>query len=88
MHMILVIAGGVVLLGLFTLFNYLWGGAGANLATGAKLFIPVWLVITLINMWVGVTKTGYSVKDELPILLIVFAIPALIAAFTIWRMSR
>lgn len=88
MHMILVIAGGVILLGLFTLFNYLWGGAEANLATGAKLFIPVWLLITLINMWVGVTKAGYSVKEELPILLIVFAIPAIIAAFTIWRMSR
>lgn len=88
MHMILVITGGVVLLGLFTLFNYLWGGSGADLTTGAKLFIPVWLVITLVNMWVGVTKAGYSVKDELPILLIVFAIPALIAAFTIWRMAR
>lgn len=88
MHMILVIAGGVILVGLFTLFNYLWGGAGTDLAMGAKLFIPVWLVIALVNMWVGVTKAGYSVKDELPILLIVFAIPALIAAFTIWRMAR
>lgn len=88
MHMILVISGGIVLLGLFALFTYLWGGADANLATGAKLFIPVWLVITLVNMWVGVTKAGYSVKEELPILLIVFAVPAIIAAFTIWRMSR
>jgi hypothetical protein len=88
MHMAMVIASGIVILGLFTLFTYLWGGAGANLATGAKLFIPVWLVIALVNMWVGVTKAGYSVKEELPILLIVFAIPAVIAAFAIWRLSR
>lgn len=88
MHMLMVIGGGVVLLGLFTLFNYLWGGAEAKLSIGATLFIPTWLVISLVNMWVGVNKAGYSVKEELPILLIVFAIPAVIAALTIWRLSR
>ncbi len=88
MHIIMVISGGIVLLGLFMLFGYLWGGAEPNFATAGKLFIPVWLMIALINMWVGVAKAGYSVRDELPILLIVFAVPAIVAAFTICRMSR
>ncbi len=88
MHMILVIAGGILLFGLFMLFNYLWGGAATNFAIGAKLFIPLWLVISLVNMWVGVAKAGYSVKEELPILLIVISVPTLFAAVTIWRMAR
>lgn len=88
MHMILVISGGAIALGLFLLFGHLWGGSKADLALAAKLFVPFWLVIALANMWVGVTKAGYSVRDEFPILLAVFAIPAAMAAIAIWRLTR
>lgn len=88
MHMILVIAGGIVLLCLFTLFGKLWGGSTSDLRLAAKLFVPIWLAISLVNMWIGVTKAGYSVREELPILGIVFAIPAIVAAVAIWRLSR
>ncbi|MFW7355182.1 MAG: hypothetical protein ACODTL_04435 [Brucella sp.] len=43
MHMLLVIVGGVVLLSVFALFGKLWGGDITGVATGAKLFTPVWL---------------------------------------------
>jgi len=88
MHMAMVIGGGVVLLGLFLLFGKLWGGAKPDYALAAGLFLPVWLVISLVNMWVGVTRAGYSVRDELPILLIVFVVPALLAGLAIWRLAR
>jgi hypothetical protein len=67
MHMLMVITGGVVLLGLFLLFGRLWGGDAAGLAAGAKWFIPVWLAVSMANLWVGVTHAGYSVREELPI---------------------
>lgn len=73
---------------MFALFGKLWGGDIAAIATGAKLFIPVWLAVTLVNMWVGVTKAGYTVAQELPILLIVFAVPAAVAGLIIWQMLR
>jgi hypothetical protein len=88
MHMLMVIVGGIVLLGLFLLFGKLWGGAHAELALAAKLFVPTWLAVAVTNMWVGVTKAGYSVRDELPILAIVFIVPALLAAGIVWRMAR
>jgi hypothetical protein len=88
MHMAMVIGGGLVLLGLFLLFGKLWGGSEPDLGLAAKLFAPVWLAMSLTNMWVGVTKAGYSVRDELPILLIVFAVPAAVAGIAIWRMAR
>jgi uncharacterized membrane protein (DUF485 family) len=42
-------------------------------ATTVKYFLVLWLVATLVNMWIGVNKAGYSVKDEAPIALLVFA---------------
>ncbi|MEN4917061.1 hypothetical protein ABE485_00210 [Achromobacter spanius] len=85
MHVAMVIGGGVVLLGVFLLFGKLWGADAAALAVAAKAFIPVWLVVSAVNMWVGVTHAGYSVREELPILLIVFLVPAVLAALAIWR---
>lgn len=88
MHMLLVIIGGAVLLGVFALFGKLWGGDVAGIASGAKIFVPVWLVVASTNMWVGVTKAGYSVAQELPILLVVFAVPAALAAVLAWQLAR
>jgi hypothetical protein len=88
MHMAMVIAGGVVLLGVFLLFGRLWGGDATGMATAAKLFVPVWLVVSCVNLWVGVAKAGYTVREEMPILLIVFALPAVIAGIAVWQVSR
>ncbi|QOG07397.1 hypothetical protein IGS74_03900 [Aureimonas sp. OT7] len=88
MHMLLVIVGGAVLLGVFVLFGKLWGGDLAGIAMGAKLFIPAWLAVALVNMWVGVTRAGYTVAQELPILLVVFAVPAALAAVLAWQLAR
>lgn len=40
--------------------------------------IAGWLAVTGFNMWVGVTHAGYSVKEELPIFLLLFAIPSIV----------
>lgn len=88
MHMLLVIVGGGLLLGVFVLFGKLWGADVAGIASGAKIFIPVWLGVSLVNMWVGVTKAGYTVTQELPILLVVFAVPAAIATLVAWQVAR
>lgn len=88
MHMLMVIVGGVVLLGVFLLFGQLWGGATPALATAAKLFIPVWLAVSVANLWVGVNRAGYTVAQELPILAVVFAVPAIVAAIAIWQFAR
>ena len=73
-HTLKVIAGGLVLLGLF-LF-------------GARWFIPVWLIVAAVNMWIGVTRAGYSVAEEAPIFLIVFAVPAGVAFLCAWALTR
>ena len=88
MHMLLVILGGAVLLGVFALFGKLWGGDAAGVALGAKVFVPVWLAIALVNMWVGVTKAGYTITQELPILLVVIIVPVGLAALVAWQLTK
>ena len=88
MHMLLVIVGGAGLLALFVLFGWLWGASTAGMALAAKAFIPVWLLVATANLWVGVAHAGYSVREELPILIVVFAVPAAAAAVTVWWLSR
>jgi hypothetical protein len=46
-----------------------------------------WLAITVANMWVGVVKAGYTVAEELPILLLLFAVPAVLALLLKWRVG-
>jgi len=86
--MLMVIIGGVVLLGVFLLFGQLWGGTTPALATAAKVFIPVWLAVSIANLWVGVNRAGNTVAQELPILAVVFAVPAIVAAIAIWQFAR
>ena len=88
MHMLMVIVGGIVLLGVFLLFGQLWGGTPPALGTAAKVFIPVWLMVSVANLWVGVNKAGYTVAQELPILLVVFAVPTVAAGVAIWQLAR
>jgi len=88
MHVLLVIVAGLVLLGVFTLLDWLWEASGAGVALAARLFIPAWALVAVVNMWVGVTQAGYSVREELPILLLVFGAPAALAGITLWWLSR
>ena len=49
------------------------------------IFIMVWLGIAGANMWVGVAKAGYSPSEELPIFLLIFSVPTVVAIFLKWR---
>jgi uncharacterized membrane protein YwaF len=85
MHTVLVIVGGVILLGAFLLLGKVTSGM---LSAWALAFIPVWLLAAFGNMWFGVKRAGYTWADEFPIFLVVFAVPALIAALAWWKFSR
>ena len=89
-HTLKVIAGGFALLLLCILVSRLIGGVNQPpiMARAALVFIPLWFVGAGINMWFGVTRAGYSVKEELPFFFIVFLIPAAVAFLLYWKSSR
>jgi hypothetical protein len=80
MHTLKVIAGGLILLAVCVLIG--------RTAGAAKLFIPLWLLLAGINLWIGVTRAGYTVAEEAPIFLVVFAVPAAAALLLVWWLSR
>jgi hypothetical protein len=81
MHTIKVLAVGFVLLGAFVLLGRTLG----NGSKAALYFLPVWLAAAAINMWLGVAKAGYSVRDEAPIFLLIFAVPSVVALLLWWN---
>ena len=88
MHTLKVIFGGFLLLGVCLLLGRWIGGAAATVvATTIKYFIVLWLAATLVNMCVGVSKAGYSIKDEAPVALLVFTVPAITSILIWWRTS-
>lgn len=85
MHTAIVLAGGFGLLGLCAIAGRILGGTyGA--ATAALVFLPLWLIAAAINMYIGVKRAGYSVAEETPIFVVVFAIPAAAALFVWWKL--
>jgi hypothetical protein len=88
MHTLKVIVGGFALLGLCLLMGHFFAGSPKTMVVPAlKCFLALWLIATLVNLWIGVTKAGYSIKDEAPIALVIFAVPAAVAAVIWWRLA-
>jgi hypothetical protein len=71
----------ILLLGLVLLVAFVLLGSRA-----ALYFVPVWLVGAAINLWFGVAKAGYSLRDETPIFLLIFAIPSALALLAWWKL--
>jgi hypothetical protein len=80
----MVIGGGLVLLALFALAARMFA---IDMGTATRAFIGLWLVASLVNMWIGVSRAGYPISVEAPILLVVFGVPAVIALFVGWKLS-
>jgi hypothetical protein len=83
MHTLVIVICGVVLLGLFVTFGWLWHIGRFPNADILKLFIVAWAVISLVNMYVGVSKVGYSIGEELLVLPQVLLPPVLAAGVLI-----
>jgi len=54
---------------------------------GAQIFIALWFVAAAVNLWLGVSRAGYTVMEELPIFLLIFALPAAAAGWVWWKFS-
>jgi hypothetical protein len=78
MHTITVIGSGFLLLLVMVVATRLMSSEAAARAAAAW-FILIWFAVAAINMWVGVSRAGYSVAEEAPIFLLIFALPTVVA---------
>lgn len=86
MRTLLFLSVGFLLLGACLLLGRLFSSnyPGALYAASVT-FIVLWLGISTANLWVGVTKAGYALADELPIFLLIFCVPAAVAIAVKWK---
>ena len=86
MRTALFLVSGFLLLGGFFVLGRLFASnyPGATLMATVA-YVALWLVIAGFNMWVGVARAGYSVAEELPIFLLIFALPAAVAIVLKWK---
>jgi hypothetical protein len=86
MHTLKIIFGGFLLLGVCLLLGRWIGGVATGvMSVAVKCFLALWLIATLVNMWAGVSKAGYSIRDEAPVALLVFGVPAIASLLIWWR---
>ena len=85
MHTLIVIGVGFVVLAVCLIVGRALGGPAA-LPTAALVFLPLWFLGAAINMGLGVKRAGYTIAEEAPVFLVVFAVPALLALFLRWRL--
>jgi hypothetical protein len=50
-------------------------------------FVVLWFAATVFNMWVGISHAGYSLREELPIMMLLFGLPAAVALLVHWKFA-
>ena len=77
------IVAGFVLWGICLGAAKLTGAASTTVAT--TVVIVLWFIAAAVNMWAGIARAGYSFQEELPIFLLIFLLPAVVALLVNWK---
>ena len=57
----------------------------SSMTAATTAFLAIWFVAAATNLWIGVTRAGYSFQEEVPIFLLIFLLPAAVAVFVKWK---
>lgn len=80
MRTALIILSGLLAWAICVLLARRLGKPGGTAVAEATLaFVTVWFLVAATNMWIGMTRAGYTLAEELPVFLIIFGIPAAVA---------
>ena len=83
---LIILICGIVLWGGCLGVTRLFGDADpSKMSVATYVFIALWFLVSAGNMWVGVAQAGYSVKEEIPIFLLIFLLPVAVALFVRWK---
>jgi hypothetical protein len=87
MRTAIIIAAGFLLWGICLGVAKLAANLNASSATIATAtFVALWFIAAAVNLWIGVARAGYSFMEELPIFLVIFLLPAVVAVAVKWKL--
>jgi hypothetical protein len=81
---IIILAGFILWAACVGLAKMLAGSNSSSMTMATLVFVVVWFIAAAVNLWMGVSRAGYSFGEELPIFLLIFLLPALVAVI-VWR---
>ena len=84
MHIVMVTAAGLLLLGAFVLGGYLLNKT-TGVANAAFYFIWFWLAASIVNGIFGTVRAGIPVINEIGAFIPIFGIPAAVAFYLLRR---
>jgi hypothetical protein len=77
MRTLFIIVGGFLLWAACLGVAKVAGGSRASaMTTATVVFVAIWFVAAAANLWLGVSRAGYSFREELPIFLLLFLLLA------------
>jgi len=86
MRTLIFLVGGLVLWGIcLGIAKLIASGSASAMTVATAVFVAIWFVVAAGNLWLGVSQAGYSFKEELPIFLLIFLVPAAAAVFVKWK---
>jgi hypothetical protein len=65
--------------------KFLSGATAASLTVATLVFVVIWFAVAALNLWAGVSKAGYAFSEELPIFLVIFLLPSVVAVVARWK---
>jgi hypothetical protein len=87
MHTIKILVAGFLILSALLLLANAWTTTRPVTGLAVSIFLGVWAIISVLNLWIGVYRAGYSMSEELPIMAVVFLVPALVSILAAWAIS-
>ena len=82
MRTALIILGGLVAWGVFVAAAKMSGNPSRAIGTATVAFVVGWFLVAAVNMYFGVARAGYAFREELPIFLVIFLLPTIVAFVT------
>jgi hypothetical protein len=82
---IIIVCGFLLWAACLATAKFLPGSTGSSLTTATIVFVVIWFIAAAANLWVGVSKAGYAFTEELPIFLLIFLLPAVVAVAIRWK---
>jgi hypothetical protein len=87
MHTIKILVAGFLILSALLLLATAWTTTRPVTGLSVSIFLGIWAVISVLNLWIGVYRAGYSLFEELPIMALVFLVPAVVSILAAWAAS-
>lgn len=83
--LVVIVAGFAVWAACLGIAKFIDSGSASAMTRATKAFVMIWFMVAALNLWFGVSQAGYPANDELPIFVVIFAVPASVAVFVTWR---